>query len=109
MVHLHNRNSNIGTYIWISSQKNDLDAHMKELKNWFSQRGYPAKAISEQVNRTLTLEENVKEKDGQHMKENDLPLLVTYNSNFNNLSFLIRKNLQFLYADNFFPSEVLGT
>ena len=70
MVHLHNRNSNIGTYIWISSQKNDLDAHMKELKNWFSQRGYPAKAISEQVNRTLTLEENVKEKDGQHMKEN---------------------------------------
>ena len=78
-------------------------------RSYESQTGYPAKAISEQVNRTLTLEENVKEKDGQHMKENDLPLLVTYNSNFNNLSFLIRKNLQFLYADNFYPSEVLGT
>ena len=32
------------------------------------------------------------------MKENGVPLVVTYNPNFNNLSFLIRKNLQFLYA-----------
>ena len=33
------------------------------------------------------------------MKENGVPLVVTYNPNFNNLSFLIRKNLQFLYED----------
>ena len=33
------------------------------------------------------------------MKENGVPLVLTYNPNFNNLSFLIRKNLQFLYAD----------
>ena len=72
---------------------------MKELKNWFSKRGYPAKVISEQVNRALRSEENVKERDGQHMKENGVPLVLTYNPNFNNLSFLIRKNLQFLYAD----------
>ena len=72
---------------------------MKELKNWFSKRGYPAKVISEQVNRALTSEENVKERDGQHVKENGVLLVLTYNPNFNNLSFLIRKNLQFLYAD----------
>ena len=83
----------------ICSQKNDLDSHVKELENWFSKRGYPAKVISELVNRALISEENVKEKDRHHMKENGVPLVVTYNPNFNNLSFLIRKNLQFLYAD----------
>ena len=72
---------------------------MKELKNWFSKSGYPEKVTSEQVNWALRSEENVKEKDGQHMKENSVPLVVTYNPNFKNLSFLIRKNLQFLYAD----------
>ena len=72
---------------------------MKELKNWFSKRGYPAKVISEQVNRALRSEENVKEKDGQHMKENGVPLVLTYNPNFDNLYFLICKNFQFLYAD----------
>ena len=60
---------------------------MKELKNWFSKRVYPAKVIGEQVNRALISEEHVKEKDGQHMKENVVPLLVTYNPNFKNLSF----------------------
>ena len=72
---------------------------MKQLKNWSSKRGYAAKVISEQVNRALRSEENVKEKDGQHVKENGALLVLTYNPNFNNLSFLILKNLQFLYAD----------
>ena len=31
------------------------------------------------------------------MKENGVPLVLTYNPSFNNLSFLIRKNIQFLY------------
>ena len=44
----------------ICSQKSDLDSHVKELKNWFSKRGYPAKVISDQVNRALRSEENVK-------------------------------------------------
>ena len=33
------------------------------------------------------------------MKENGVPLVLTYNPNFNSLSFLIRKNLQFMYTD----------
>ena len=83
----------------ICSQKSDLDSHVKELKIWFSKRGYLVKVISEQVNGALRSKENVKEKDGQHMEENGVPLVLTYNPNFNNLSFSIRKNLQFLYAD----------
>ena len=71
---------------------------MKELKNWFSKRGYPVKVISKQVNRALRSGENVKEKDGQDMKENGVPLELTYNPSYN-LSFLIRKNLQYLYED----------
>ena len=31
----------------ICSQKSNLDSHVKELKNWFSKRGYPLKVISE--------------------------------------------------------------
>ena len=83
----------------ICSQKSDLNSHVKELKSWFSKRGYPDRIISEQVNRALRSEENVKERDGKHMKENGVPLVVTYNPNFKNLRILIRKNLQFLYAD----------
>ena len=71
----------------ICSQKSDLDSHLKELKNWFSKRSYPAKVINEQVNRALRSEENVKEKDEENMKENSVPLVVTYNTNFKNLSF----------------------
>ena len=48
----------------ICSQKSDLDSHVKELKNWFNKRSYPAKVISEQVNRALRSEENVKERGG---------------------------------------------
>ena len=33
------------------------------------------------------------------MKENGVPLVVTYNPNFKSLRILIRKNLQFVYAD----------
>ena len=33
------------------------------------------------------------------MKGNGVPLVVTYNPSFKNLGFLIRMNLQFLYAD----------
>ena len=72
---------------------------MKELKNWFSKRCYPPKVITDQFKRAMRSEENVKEKDGQRMKKNGIPLVVTYNTNFKNLSFLICKNLKSLYAD----------
>ena len=72
---------------------------MKEVTDWFSKRGYPRKIISEQINRELRSEENVKEKDGKHIEESDVLLVVTYKPSFKNLRFLIRKNMQFLYTD----------
>ena len=83
----------------VISRKSDIDFYVKELKNWSSKTGYPPKVISKQVNGALRSEENVKEKDRQHMKENGVLLVVTCNSNFNSLNSLIRKNLKFLYAD----------
>ena len=74
-------------------QKTDLDFHAKELTNWFSKRGYPKKVISEQINRALRSDKNIKEKDGKHIEESDIPLVVTYKPSFKNLSFLIRKNM----------------
>ena len=71
---------------------------MKKYKNWFRKRVYPVKVINEQLNRALRPEQNVKENDGQHMKENGVPLVLTHNPSFMSLSFLIRKNFQFFYA-----------
>ena len=68
-------------------KRNDLHSHVKELKSWFSKRGYPEKVIREQVNRALRSEQKVKEKDGQHMNGNCVPLVVTYNPNFKNHHF----------------------
>ena len=44
----------------ICSQKSNLDSHVRELKNWFSKRGYPVKVISEQFNGALRSEEILK-------------------------------------------------
>ena len=90
---------------------------MKELKSWFSKRGYPDGIISEQVYRALRSEEIIKERDGKPMEENGVPLVVTYNLNFKNLRILIRKNFvcrprkprEFLRQHLSSPSEVLGT
>ena len=80
---------------------------MKELKNWFSKRDYPAKVIIEQVNRALRSEENVKERDGQHVKENGVPLVLTYNPNFAPfVSFRSARNLKsFLVRSKVYPLE----
>ena len=90
----------------------------KLIKNWFSKRGYPAEVISEQVNMALRSEENVIERDEQHMKANGVPLVVTYNPNFKNLSLLIihenfcmltQKLGKCLCQHLLSQSEVLGT
>ena len=47
----------------------------------------------------LRSEESIKEKDWKHIGESDVPLVVTYKPGFKNLSFLIRENMQLLYAD----------
>ena len=80
----------------ISSVKNDLNVHVEDLKIWFRKRGYPDYLIKEQVERALSITPS-DEKNSK--KVNGLSLVVTYSPALKNLSQVIRKNLQLLYAD----------
>ena len=80
----------------ICSEKNDLNAHVEDLKKWFHRRGYPDSVVKEQVERAL---KHSLGNENESKNENGVPLVVTYNPVFNDLSQVIRKNLQLLYAD----------
>ena len=77
----------------ICSEKNDLNVHVEDFKIWFRKRGYPDYLIKEQVERVL----RVTRSDQNNSKK--VSLVLTYNPAFKNLSQVIRKNLQLLYAD----------
>ena len=75
-----------------------------------SKRGYPEKVIRGQVNTALRSEGKVKEKDGQDINGNGVPLVVTYNPNFKNRRFNLRlltifvcrpRNQESFYASTF--------
>ena len=70
---------------------------VEDLTTWFRKRGY---LIKKQVPKALRLNPS----DENNSKTViDIPLVVTYNTVFKNLSQVIRKNLQLLYADkNYF-------
>ena len=74
----------------ISSQKSDPRSPVKELKTGLAKGVIQRKELGSKF-----IGENVKEKDGQHIKGNRVPLVVTYNPNFKNLGSLISNNLQF--------------
>ena len=76
------------------SGKGDLNVLVEDLKTWFCKRGY---LIKEQVEKAFRLNPS---NENNSKTVNDIPLVVTYNTVFKNLSQVIRKNLQLLYADN---------
>ena len=80
----------------ICSEKNDLNVHVEDLKTWFRKRGYPDYLIKEQAERALLVTPSDENKS---KKENGVLLVVTYIPALKNLSQVIRKNLQLLYAD----------
>ena len=82
----------------ICSHKGDVDSQVKELKNWFSKRGYPQKVLSGQVNRALRSEKKCLREGRTAYEKKRCTTVVTYNPDFKNLCFLIRRNLPFLYA-----------
>ena len=71
----------------IYSEKNDLNVRI---------RGYPGNLTEEQVEKALRL--TLSDEDSSK-KVNGISLVVAYNPAFKNLSHVIRKNLQLLYAD----------
>ena len=80
----------------ICSEKNNLNVHVEDLNIWFRKRGYPDYLINEHVEKALRLTPS---DENNSKKVNGVSLAVTYNPAFKNLSQVIRKNIQLLYAD----------
>ena len=81
----------------ICSERKDLKSRVKDLKGWFLRRGYLQRIVEEQVDRAFRLP--LKHDTQQNKMENGIPLVVTYNSTFRNLSTTLRKNFNILYSD----------
>ena len=81
----------------ICSERKDLKCHVKEQKGWFLRRGYPQRIVEEQVDRAFRIPLKY---DTQQIKMvNGIPLVVTFNPAFRNLSPILRKNFDILYSD----------
>ena len=63
------------------------------------QRGYPEHWIKDQVARAFQSASNNSANNSKQFKETDVPLVTTYYPRLKDLSSLIKKNLQYLYAD----------
>ena len=80
----------------ICSRKNYLDSNVENLKDWFRKRGYPEQCIKDQVARAFQSASNNSANNSKQLKETDVLLVITYYPRF---SSLVKKNLQYLYAD----------
>ena len=81
----------------ICSEIKDLKSKVKDLKGSFLRRGYPQRIVEEQRDRTFRLP--LKYDTQQNNIESGIPLVVTYNPAFSNLSTALRKNFNILYSD----------
>ena len=79
--------------------KKDLDSNVENLKEWFRKRGYPEQLIKNQVARAFQSTSNSSANNNKQEKETGIPLVTTYHPRLKDLSSLIKKNLQYLYAD----------
>ena len=75
----------------ICSKRKYFKFHVKDLKGWFLWRGYSQILGEEQVDKAFRfpLEHDTQ----QNKMENGIPLVVTYNPEFSNLSTKLRKKL----------------
>ena len=71
--------------------------HVEDLKTWFRISGYPDYLIKEQVEKGLSVTPS---DENNSKKVNGVSLVVAYNPALKNLSQVIRKNLQLLYAED---------
>ena len=68
---------------------NDPKSHAKDLKGWFLRRGYSQRIVKEQMGRAFSLP--LKHDAQQNKTESGVPLVVTYNPTFRNLSRTLSK------------------
>ena len=83
----------------ICSEKNDLDSNVENLKQWFRKRGYPEQLIKNQVARAFQSARDNSANNSKREKETGIPLVTTYHTRVKDLGSLIKRNLQYLYAD----------
>ena len=81
----------------ICSERKGLKSLIEDLKGWFLRKCYPQRVAKEQVDRTfrLPLEHN----NQKNKNANGIPLAITYNPAFRNLSTTLQKNFNILYLD----------
>ena len=72
----------------ICSEIKDVKSHVKALKEWFLRRAYPQRIVEEQMDRAFKL--LLKHDTQQNKIERGIPLVVTYNPAFRNLSTTLR-------------------
>ena len=83
----------------ICSEKRDLDSNAENLREWFRKRVYPEQLIKNQVAHALQSASNNSANRSKQEKAIGIPLVSTYHPRLKDLSSLIKRNLQYLYAD----------
>ena len=79
----------------VCSDKRDLDSNVENRREWFKKSGYPEQLIRNQVACALQSASNNSTNRSRQEKEIGIP----YHPRIQDLSSLIKRNLQYLYAD----------
>ena len=84
----------------LCSDSKDCKTHLKNLKKWFHDRGYPENIIDNQLKRVKgeSREELLRPKEKGN-KNIVIPFIVTYHPHLKYLGKLIQNNIKHLYAD----------
>ena len=72
-----------------------FENHLKSLKGWFQNRGYPKTPVDNQLKRVT---ETRRTSDQTYKRGNGVPLVLTYHPRLKNVNDIIKKHLVFLYA-----------
>ena len=87
----------------ICSKKSNLFAHVRKLKDWFKERGYPEDMVNKEAKRVLESPSLGRSKTSERSVSgnfgNGVPLVVNYNPILCHLGQVIPKNLCFLHQD----------
>ena len=80
----------------ICSEEEDFKTHIGEMKSWFQKRAYPDKIIDKELGKVSFSYRGSK----SNRKNKGIPFVVTYHPLLQELSNIIRNNLNWLYADD---------
>ena len=73
-----------------------IENHMKNLRGWFRNRGYPKNLVDNQLKRVI---ETSSISRCTRQRENGVPLVLTDHPRFSRVNSIIKQQLMFLYAE----------